>query len=51
MFASGSFLFPHDVVPMVDDGATEVTYHEPKYSEEHILDSGRHRDIMPQAGS
>jgi hypothetical protein len=35
---------------MVYDGATEVTYYEPKYCEEHILDSGRHRDIMPQAG-
>ena len=44
-----SFLFPRDVVPVVYDGATEVAYHEPKYCEEHILDSWRHRDIMPQA--
>jgi hypothetical protein len=34
-------------VPVVHDGATEVTYHEPKYCEEHILDPWRHWDIMP----
>jgi hypothetical protein len=45
-----SFLFPRDVVPMVHDGATEVTYNEPEYCEQHILDSWRHWDIMPQAG-
>ena len=45
-----SFLFPCDVVPVVHDGATEVTYHKPKYCEENILDSWRHSDIMPQAG-
>jgi hypothetical protein len=44
-----SFLSPRDVVPVVHDGATEVTYHEPKYCEEHILDSWRHGNIMPQA--
>jgi hypothetical protein len=36
-------------VPVVHDGATEVTYHEPRYCEEHILDSWRHGNIMPQA--
>jgi len=45
-----SFLFPRDIMPMVHDGATEVTYNEPEYCEQHILDSWRHWDIMPQAG-
>jgi hypothetical protein len=31
-------------------GATEVTYNEPNYREEHILDPWRHGEIMPQAG-
>jgi hypothetical protein len=35
---------------MVHDGAAEVTYNEPEYREQHILDSWRHRAIMPQAG-
>jgi hypothetical protein len=45
-----SFLFPRDIMPMVHDGAAEVTYNEPEYREQHILDSWRHRDIMPQTG-
>jgi hypothetical protein len=37
-------------MPVVHEGATEVTYNKPNYCEENTLDAWGHADIMPYTG-